>query len=395
MNYLIELSYDLISIIYGHLDCMTAFSVWPLVSRIMNSYIYSPQYRNLLLLTSTSTNLYIDRFNLDQLKYLYCIVKTNNLRKSNMRRVVHLSQFIGILDNTGILNRIIPSAQYTSDNVRDFLLLNNYKILLLFDDGTVGIQSRFVNSTVNILPLKDIVAISGGVNVGGLIYFLNRFGKVYILEEDIIYDMYLLSDIIQISIGQNHGLFVDANGYIFATGKNIHNSKKVGTMILKRSGQEREIILRKLHLDNIIQVCAGNGCSTFLRKDGIVFTEGQINILQTLDNIQPDFSIKTIDNLPMIIYIVHAHYLYYNLFIFLDKEGNIYCYGNPYQFMSHNTNLCYRLGITNIYQTSLEYLFHLENITDIFTAGSSCKVILINDKGIQMDLTGQLLTNRL
>ncbi|UOK41965.1 MULTISPECIES: T9SS type A sorting domain-containing protein [Flavobacterium] len=168
-----------------------------------------------------------------------------------------------------------------------------YHSLFLKNDGTVWASGKndrgqlgdgtYINrnTPVQINSLSDIVAIDGGETYS---LFLKNDGTVWACGREDIGELGLgpqahlgknipvqissLSDIISISAGQNHALFLKRDGTVWACGSNNYGELGNGTY----GGSMMPIQI--MYLNNVIAIAAGQNHSLFLKSDGTVFACG-------------------------------------------------------------------------------------------------------------------------
>lgn len=184
-----------------------------------------------------------------------------------------------------------------------------------------------------------------------------------------------LSNIIQVSAGYLHSLFLKSDGTIYACGYNLRGELGNGTIT-----QSNYAILIT-SLTNIVQVSAGYYHSLFLKSDGTVLSCGRNEKGQLGDNtlnqrLSP-VQVKNTDgnNFLQNIKQVSAGYLQS---IFLKSDGTVYTCGyNNYRQLADGTSSTRQLPV----QVKTNISNNLTNITQINT-GSYFSLFLTNSKNV-------------
>ena len=189
------------------------------------------------------------------------------------------------------------------------------------------------------LPIQNIISVSVGSSHS---LFLSSDQRVYAsgshnkgqlgLTDSELHDLSLLSptfisslhDIIAISCGAFHSLFLDSNGHVFSCG--LNSTGQLGL----NNNTNQQIPTRIPELENIISIAAGYIHSVCLDKDGKVWAFGS-NENGRL-GLGPDKTIRLkpepILNIPPIqkisLFSSGAHTL------LLDFDGNVWVFGDNY-----------------------------------------------------------------
>jgi alpha-tubulin suppressor-like RCC1 family protein len=172
---------------------------------------------------------------------------------------------------------------------------NNYGQLGQNSLVSVKIPANVVKNNTGTVLLDNIIQISAG---GSHSLFLENTGKVLVcgsnnygqlgIQSGTYYTCavyVLLDNIVQITAGGNHSLFLENTGKVLACGYNTY-----GQLGNNQSGTDKSIPVNVLKdttnaLDNIVQITAGDNHSLFLENTGKVLACGY-NIYGQLGNNQ-------------------------------------------------------------------------------------------------------------
>jgi alpha-tubulin suppressor-like RCC1 family protein len=176
-----------------------------------------------------------------------------------------------------------------------------------------------------------------------------------------------LSSIIQVSAGYSHSLFLTKNGTVYACGYNLRGELGNGTT----TQSNFSILINNPSLTNIVQVSGGFYHSLFVKSNGTVLSCGRNDSGQLGDNTNiQKLSPVSVINLTDIIQ-VSAGYLHS---IFLKSDGTAYTCGyNNYKQLADGTSVTRRAPVSVVKEPNTT----LTNITQINT-GSYVSLFLTN-----------------
>jgi alpha-tubulin suppressor-like RCC1 family protein len=295
-------------------------------------------------------------------------------------------------DNNNFLQNIV---QVTAGEGHTVYLSNNgavyacgYNAFRQLGDGTTSTRYYPVqvklNATTNLL---NIIQVSAGrvhtlfLTNNGFVYAtgnssLGQLGYGSTLTPSFPVQVKInattnLSNIIQVSAGYSHSLFLKSDGTIYACGYNLRGELGNGTT----TQSNYAILINNSNLTNIVQVSAGFYHSLFIKSNGTVLSCGRNDNGQLGDNtITQRLSPVLITSLTNIIQ-VSAGYLHS---IFLKSDGTVLSCGlNNYRQLADGTSITSRVPVSAVKQLNT----NLTNITQIIS-GSYFSLFLTNEKDV-------------
>ncbi len=239
------------------------------------------------------------------------------------------------------------------------------------DTYQLGLEPNNILQTDPLAPmfkLNNVVQIC----IGHKSFLLTSQGKVYSFGYNVsyeshyegIYDPKLMTDIedvVQMSHGDNHMLFLLSNGTVLGCGNNIS-----GQLGPNMGYYQNKFIIDGL--DDIIQVATGFGFSLALRSDGCVYgfgdnSSGQLGIPMTkcYNNVFPPILIPNLTNIVQIA-------TEYRHSLALTIDGKVYAWGDN------------QLGLSDINSTNIPTL--IPNIDKIVSVSTRYNYsLLLSERG--------------
>ena len=276
------------------------------------------------------------------------------------------SQFCGLLDNTRLLRNIVRETGYHG-NLKDVC---NKRLMFLYNflghhhrqSGQVFIMGSIdLNNPMQVedvhfdpfgeeeedniqeVPLTPIASLDNIVQISGSqsCLCLSKTGEVYKLtlkDESYNFKQKLikgLTDIVQVSAGESHSLFLTKDGHVYSLGYNEYGErgieyKRIAGVLV--SIPEKELgLIPNLH--NIINVTAGKGRSFCVRNDGRVYSFGNYyHDKPLLGNRRFCYIPELIPTLENIIHVSDRE----ELVLFLDVKGQVYAHGKISKKISYD-----------------------------------------------------------
>jgi alpha-tubulin suppressor-like RCC1 family protein len=295
-------------------------------------------------------------------------------------------------DNNNFLQNIVQVSAGESHTVylsnNGAVYASGYNAFRQLGDGTISTRYYPVqvklNATTNLL---NIIQVSSGrvhtlfLTNNGFVYAtgnssLGQLGYGSTLTPSFPVQVKInvttnLSNIIQVSAGYSHSLFLKSDGTIYACGYNLRGELGNGTT----TQSNYAILINNSNLTNIVQVSAGFYHSLFIKSNGTVLSCGRNDNGQLGDNtITQRLSPVLITSLTNIIQ-VSAGYLHS---IFLKSDGTVLSCGlNNYRQLANGTSITSRVPVSAVKELNT----NLTNITQIIS-GSYFSLFLTNEKDV-------------
>ncbi len=216
------------------------------------------------------------------------------------------------------LNRLIKFSKIPQDIYRRFCYGFDNRHLSIFCSAKEENSIPKVDNTIicaigdmhGLIQTKDKLYGFGSNIVGQL-----GIGKQLDQNEEYMYEIPCINDIISMAVGWGHSLVVNIEGKVYGFGNNRSNQIALGPI---KDSYSLQIISE---LDNIIQVAAGHRYSLFLTNDGRVYVCG--DHYYNNDGLDHRKILKLIPELEDIIQISGKEYNS----VALKSDGTVYYFG--------------------------------------------------------------------
>ncbi len=248
----------------------------------------------------------------------------------------------------------------------------------------------FPNTIDDIKVLKNVSVVSHKLKSSNI---SANNSSYFVLGKNKLYNYVKTSNIIQVSCGTGRTLFLENTGKVLACGWNDNGSLGIGNYVSQSLPVYVKNSFNTNVLENIVQVSCGITHSLFLEYGGKVLScgandTGQLGIGDYTDRILPVY-IKNINNTDYLDNIIQIKAGYYNS-IFLENNGNVLICGD---------NLHGQLGIgvwhTDLFSCNLPvYVRNTTNaakLSNIVFVESGLNLPYDSDLIYYLENTGQVL----
>ena len=222
----------------------------------------------------------------------------------------------GTVSNANTLVNVLNEYGKEIENIAMVSSHNNTTYLLDYDGNVYACGKGYKKVAVKLEGLKNIAQISGK-------YGISAENKVIDLSTKQAIEG--LKDIIKISQGENHAIFLSKDKIAYAIGTNTNGQCGNGTKVNCMTPTIIKDNVGTGILSNIKDISAGNNFSMAVLENGEVYTWGsnennKLGTEQTTDQVLPKKNSNTSNGIIVSAGTNHA--------VYVKEEGNVYAWGN-------------------------------------------------------------------
>ena len=222
----------------------------------------------------------------------------------------------GTVSNANTLVNVLNEYGKEIENIAMVSSYNNTTYLLDYDGNVYACGKGYKKVAVKLEGLKNIAQISGK-------YGISAENKVIDLSTKQAIEG--LKDIIKISQGENHAIFLSKDKIAYAIGTNTNGQCGNGTKVNCMTPTIIKDNVGTGILSNIKDISAGNNFSMAVLENGEVYTWGsnennKLGTEQTTDQVLPKKNSNTSNGIIVSAGTNHA--------VYVKEEGNVYAWGN-------------------------------------------------------------------
>jgi alpha-tubulin suppressor-like RCC1 family protein len=256
--------------------------------------------------------------------------------------------------------------------------------------GPSDTTNRYVPTLISTTYLTNVIQVSAGsdhslfLKSDGTVYACgnNGYGQLGMDVSDItnryvptLISTTYLTNMIQVSAGTNHSLFLKSDRTVYACGYNVYGALGMGPS--DTTNRYVPTLIPTTYLTNVTQVSAGTSHSLFLKSDGTVYACGD-NTNGALGMGPSDTTNRYVPTLISTTYLTNVTQVSAgNHSLFMKSDRTVYACGyNGYGQLGMGL-----LDTTNRYVPTLISTTYLTNVTQV-SAGMYHSLFLISDRTV-------------